>query len=77
MEEVGEEPEIPEEDVGEQPEMEEQPTPGPQDRPLLTSFDTHIAGYIWNQQVCFMSRLIYLLISSIIYQLLNAGSRST
>ena len=39
------------EDIDEQP--EEQPHPGPEDRSLLTSFDTHIAGFIWTQQVWF------------------------
>ena len=61
VEEVVEEPDLTEEDVEEQPEMEMQPGPGPQDRSLLTNFDTHIAGYIWNGQVCFVcfiSRLI-------------------
>ena len=53
VEEVIEEPEVPEEDVEEEHEMEEQPTIGPNDRSLLTSFDTHIARFIWSQQVCF------------------------
>ncbi|RWR73253.1 coiled-coil domain-containing protein 93 isoform X1 [Cinnamomum micranthum f. kanehirae] len=50
VEEVVEEPDVSEGDVEEQPEMEEQPALGPQDRSLLTSFDTHITGYIWIQQ---------------------------
>lgn len=61
MEKVVEEPDLSEEDVEEQPEMEMQSGLGPQDRSLLTSFDTHIAGYIWNGHVyfiCFISRLI-------------------
>ena len=66
VEEVVEEPDLSEEDVEEQPKMEMQPAPGPQNMSLLTSFDTHIAGYIWNQQVCFIcfiSRLIYLFVN--------------
>ena len=66
VEKVVEEMEVTAEDVEEQPEMEMQPAPGLQDRSLLTSFDTHIAGYIWNQQVCFIcfiSRLIYLFVN--------------
>ena len=61
VEEVVEEPDLSEEDVEEQPEIKIQPAPGRQDRSLLTNFDTHIAGYIWSQQVCFVcfiSRLI-------------------
>ena len=55
--EVVEEPDVSEEEVEEHQEIEEQPeehtTPGPEDRSLLTSFDTHIACFIWSQQVCF------------------------
>ena len=54
MEEVVEETDLPEEDVEEQSEIEEQLAVGPQDRSLLTSFNTHIIGYFWNQQVCFI-----------------------
>lgn len=43
-----------EKDIEEQPIWEEQPNVGPQDRSLLTNFQTHIAGYIWLQQVCFI-----------------------
>ena len=64
VEEVLEEPdpsEVSEEDVEEEAEMEMQSGPWPHDRSLLTSFDTHIARYIWNREVCFVcfiSRLI-------------------
>ena len=65
MEEVVEEPdpsEVSEEDViKEEAEMEMRSGPWPEDRSLLTSFDTHIAQYIWNREVCFVcfiSRLI-------------------
>ena len=54
VEDVVEEPEVPDELAEEQPEMEEQPAHGPRDRSLLTSFDTHIAGFIWSGEVRFV-----------------------
>ena len=53
-EDVVEEPSLSEEEVEEQPEMGGQPTVGPQDRSLLTSFDTHIAAHMWIGGVCFV-----------------------